>query len=158
MRDSKGLGFLHQLISRPNVRIQAWTLYHGTEPPPESIDEVVDGDTLEAVRGQLDILLARRAELLNPEEREDVDNEIGRLRKFITASTTGVGKRRRPRRVRTENEKVRERVGKAIAAALAAIKDCHPALYKHLDKTLEDRAGMEPCYACALGDLPAWAL
>jgi hypothetical protein len=158
LRDLKGMGYLHQLLSRPNAPIHAWTLCYGTEPPLNDFDPLVDEKTLDNVRRQVAEKSAELEETHDQAKRDNLRDEIERLRSFITSTTTGRGKDRRPRGVRNDVSKARERVGKAIKAALKVIKQDLPTLHSHLEKTIQSPTGMEPCYVCPQADLPSWNL
>lgn len=158
MNTTRGMEYVHKLLSSPGLPIHAWTLANGTPPPTETVDEVVDWPTLEQMRQSLRVLREERAETNDQARLDDLDEEITKLQGYLSASTTGMGSERRPRRARTDCEKVREKVGKAITVAIRNVARVDEALGTHLEKWIVNPAGMEPCYACPKDDRPVWQL
>jgi hypothetical protein len=157
LRHRKGLLYIHQLLARPNDPIHTWTLLHGSDPVPETIDPVVDGETIRNLRRQVDELKAAQAEETDLNKRVGQEAEIAKIQQYLTRCQTGFGKERRARRARGACDKAREVVGKAIASALRRIAEDHPELHCHLDEAIVDRSGMTPCYR-PRGKPPHWLL
>jgi hypothetical protein len=158
IRTSKGMDYVHKLLSAPGVSIHVWTLRYGTAPPQENLETSIDAQTLVDLRKTLDAKHAEREAATDQQRRDDLEVEIKQTQSFLTAQTTGIGPARRPRRVRTESERVRESVGKAIALAIARITTEIPACGEHLAKWIDNRSGMQPRYSCPESDRPAWVL
>jgi len=158
IKHSKGMDYLHKLLMSPGKAIHVWTLCHESEPPPETVDTMIDEGDVERLRAALSDKRSELAETTNGERREVLEEEIKKLTSYLTSQTTGVGKARRPRRTRTASEKVRENVGKAVSAALSRIRKSVATLSEHLEKWIDNRTGMAPCYRCPPSDLPAWVL
>jgi hypothetical protein len=119
---------------------------------------MVDEPTLESVR---EALATKRAELdeeTDPEARETLKTTINKLEGYLSSNLSKHGSKKAPRRERTECERLRETVGKAIKKALARIKVELPALHDHMVKWLKTPCGMAPCYACPDAERPRWVL
>jgi hypothetical protein len=154
--DSLGMDYLCQLLACPGLSVHVWKLRHGVEPPPESVECVIDDAAMAAMRKAIETKLAEHAETTDLDRRTSLDHEVAILRSHLKAATTNVGGKRRPRRARTDAEKMRELVGKAISTALHAIEASLPRLHEHLCKSLKVPGGMNPMYAP--DELTPWTL
>lgn len=153
-----GMDYLAQLLAHPNTPVCVWRLKHGIDAPAERTDEVTDRQTLDSVRRGLDEARLRLEETADIEAREDLAQSIKQMEQYLSRSTKLDGGERHARLQRTELERVREQVGKAIKTALKRIQQCHPTLHEHLLATLRDPTGLTPCYSGAADALPAWQI
>lgn len=133
--DLKGLHYLHELLSRPGVDIDAAALA-GAGVDAADTGEILDTTALAAYRARL----AEIEHLLDDADTRGDPTTSARLgdeREALLAelrAATGIGGRRR--RTGSTDERARVAVRKAIAAAIARIEAVDPGLARMLRDTV----------------------
>ena len=142
MKDSKGLHDIALLLARPSQEVLASDVYaarEGTLHPGDLGDagELLDHEAKAAYKNRLEEL---RAELEHAEEWSDTERaskakeEMDYLGRELAAA---VGLGGRDRKAASGSERARISVTKAIRAALDRIERSHPALGRHLARSLK---------------------
>jgi len=131
--DLVGLRYLARLVAAPNREVSAVALVidQGTTPVATSKQEVIDQETITAIRNRIREL--RQQSRLAPDEQDELDALI---REFACA--TGIGGR-----VRTfadVPERARTAVRKAVKRAIEQITSANPVVGQHLAARIETGA------------------
>jgi hypothetical protein len=155
---SKGMNYIKTLLMSPNSPVHTWTMSTGNPPPRDAQAPLVDRQTIQSLREQIDQMQVLQDESRDQEQREHLEEEMARLRRYIAQATRKQGNTRTPRLQRDDKEKVRETVGKAIIRAIEKLMDACPEVGEHLKACIASPTGMEPCYKCPVDQLPAWEL
>jgi hypothetical protein len=141
VRDTRGLAYVHALLSRPGTSIGALELSGaGVVLDEPSAGPVLDAQALRAYRARLAEI---DSELDEAEDWADA-GRVARLRDerdallHEVAAATGLGGR--PRKVGSSVERARVAVRKAIAAAIERIAAVDPALGRHLEDSVKTGA------------------
>ncbi len=140
LRDSKGMRYLAELVSRPGREIhvaQLASLYAGDELPPESdAGEMLDVRARTQYRSRIEDL----DETITDAERR---GDVARLRaarherEYLAAELArAVGLGGRERRAGAQAERLRQSVTKRIRGAIKKIVDESPAVGKTLDQAV----------------------
>jgi tetratricopeptide (TPR) repeat protein len=148
LRTSKGLGLLAQLLHRPGAPVRAIDLV-GHEPSDGGrrqflyfgdAGEVLDARAKRAYElraEQLSEMLANARSAGDGEGAATVKEELG----FVTTELArGVGMGGRHRRAASNTERARVSATRALRAAIDKISAVHPALGRHLQKTIRTGA------------------
>ena len=150
--DSRGMGYLAQLLDRPGRDITAVALFTGPGDAPASAagpadaqmsmgaDDVLDATAKAAYRrriGELDEEIDQAQSWHDPERLVRLRDERDALVHEITAAF-GLGGR--PRRLGSEAERARLNVTRAIRTAIRNIAAQAPELGAHLDATVSTGA------------------
>jgi len=147
IRDTKGMGYLGQLLRSPGSPVHTWVLRHG-EPPPDEAggDDLLDAKTMQEVRDRVTELTSLLESEGDPELREKATAELERSRDYLKSGTRVSGGKRKSRSNRGDLEKTRETVAQAITTALKKIAGAMPSLHKHLQEALDGPNSLRPCY------------
>lgn len=148
VRDSKGMGYLAELLSRPEQEIEALALAGGRPAERASAAEVADAGLTLSSGSDLEPLLDERAKRAYRGRLEDLRGEIDEADAFHDperavnaraeyaaiaeelAGATGLGGR--DRRAGTSGERARLNVTRAIRSAIARVSKHDKALGEHL--------------------------
>jgi len=148
VRDSKGMGYLAELLAQPECEIEVLALAGGRSADPASQAEVADAGLTLSSDSDGDPLLDEQARLAYRERLKDLREEIEEADAFRDperaasaraeyaaiadelASATGLGGR--DRRTGTAGERARLNVTRAIRSAIARVAEHDGALGEHL--------------------------
>lgn len=143
MPDSKGLGDLHTLIGAAGREIPAMDLM-GARVVESDLGAAVDDEARQQVQARIEDLEAviGDAEMANdPHRAERARVELDSLLQYVAESYGLAG---RPRPQGDTAERARSAVTARIRSAIRKIEDLHPALGKHLDRSVS--TGRFCCY------------
>ncbi|MFL6106934.1 MAG: hypothetical protein ACJ72L_08220 [Marmoricola sp.] len=154
----RGLGYLHELVSRPGQPLTALDLVGAAGPIVEEsgLGELADQQALAAYRKRLADL---DAELAEAEDWADVGRvETARAEKEALLDELGrvAGLGGRARTSGSSGERARVAVKKAISTAIARIETVDDALARHLRRSVH--TGLTCCYQPDPEDEQAWVL
>ncbi len=148
VRDSKGMGYLAELLSHPEQEIEALALAGGRSTERASAAEVADAGLTVSTGSDLESLLDEQAKRAYRERLEGLREEIDEADAFHDperaanaraeyaaiakelAGATGLGGR--DRRAGTSGERARLNVTRAIRSAIARVSEHDKALGEHL--------------------------
>lgn len=155
IKGTTGMDYLAQLLDKRGVPIHSWMLRHGEEPPVVTPDEMTDSVTIDAAKKRMAELEQLLGLAGNPEVHDELEADLMKLREYL--QSTEVRKRgpKRGRPVSNELTLNRDTVGKAILAAIAAIKKQIPELGIHLEAHVRSPRAMAPAYTPPQ-DTPTW--
>ena len=155
IKDLSGMRYLAQLLDKRGVPIHAWTLRNGELPPVIASDEMTDLQAIDAAKervAKLEQLLALTDDL---EERDELEEELVILRKYLNSTGTRTRGPKSVRSVSNEIEMNRNTVGKAISKAIEAIGEQLPELASHLQISVKSPRSRTPVYTPP-EDTPPW--
>lgn len=170
LKDSKGLGYIRELLANPNTEIAALALAAGGQAPPAigyhaepglragglgGIGDLLDAEAKAAYRRRLDALTEELEEAEafgDPERAARARDEVDLLAAELARAT---GRGGRGRAIASPAERARVNVTKTIRQSLRRIAEEHEPLGDHLAATI--RTGMFCCYLPG-PRVPSWQL
>jgi len=158
VRHNVGFEYIRKLLLSPNTPIDGWKLARNEPVPQLAQQEVVDRETLEDAREAITNLEKRKAEAADHQEVADLEHKAQKLRNYTQAATQARGGKRQPKTERSELERTRDSVGKAIGRALEKIRDVCKPLHDHLSACIHHPTSTHPCYTCSDDAMPVWQL
>jgi tetratricopeptide (TPR) repeat protein len=131
--DLVGVRYLARLVAEPNRDVPAWALVVGqaTLPPLRGRQEVMDADTVVAVRTRIHTL--KQQPVLAPEEQDELD---ALTRELVRVSGLGG----RIRSFAEAPERARTAVRKAVKRAIEQVSAANPVVGRHLTARIETGA------------------
>jgi tetratricopeptide (TPR) repeat protein len=157
VRDLKGMRYLARLLAQPGREVHVLDLVAdetGENVPLGDAGELLDEQAKNAYRRRLaeiddDIEQARALRDTRREEQAEAEREF-----LVRELARAVGLSGRNRRAGAASERARAAVTGAIRHAIARVREHHPELGEHLDRTV--RTGAHCAYAPDAGTLARW--
>jgi helicase len=149
LNDLVGMHYIARLLRRPGEAYPAWQLRADVAGAavsrPASAGEMLDSKARDEYGQRLRELREELAEAEahnDPGRQETIQRELDALAEQLSKAT---GLKGRSRRASDDSERARKAVSMAIARALGGIKEAHPTLWQHLQRSIQ--RGRLLCYA-----------
>jgi hypothetical protein len=164
LADTKGLGYLAELVSRPGVERHALDLVDRVEGPPPvggpdrralgDAGEVLDARARAAYRHRVEQLRREADEALAAGQLDTAEAKQGELDALVAQLARAFGLGGRERRAASAAERARLNVTRALRAAIAKLADAMPGAGEVLDRRV--RTGLYCAYEPGAGDEVRW--
>ena len=153
LRCVRGLVILTRLFENQGAGVPVEIL--DGAPKKGDAAPLVDQEARSEYQKRLEELMDARAEALETEDEDAllrIDAETDALQDELKAA----GPQARPRLLDSAREDARNRVKDALGRAFARLREAHPRLHAHLEKSVVRWQGNKPCYAPA--DRVTWVV
>ena len=145
LKDMVGIGQLQQLLASPHTPISAATLDGIQESAPQTVQPIADTTAIHQMQQELKELEGDLSEPSYP-MTSDTEEALCHRRDQIKDELNRAGALGRLRPMKSEQSSSINRVRAALKRAIDHVSGALPELGQHLDNSLRDINGANPCY------------